>query len=44
LRCIEEEEARYFLEEVHEGVYGDHMGVKSLVREIMRAGYFWLTI
>ena len=41
LRCVAEEEARYVLEEVHEGVCGDHMGAKSLVRKIMRAGYFW---
>ena len=42
LRCIvEEEEAKYILEEVHEGICGDHMGAKSLVRKIMRIGYFW---
>ena len=41
LRCIEGEEAKYVLEEVHGGVYRDHMGVKSLVRKIMRTGYFW---
>ena len=44
LRCIEEEEAKYVLEEVHRGIYGDDMGVKSLVRKIMRAGYFWPTM
>ena len=38
LRCIEGEEAKYVLEEVHGGVYGDHMGAKSLVRKIMRKG------
>ena len=40
VRCIEEEEAKYVLEEVHGGICSDHMGVKSLVRKIMRAGYF----
>ena len=40
LRCVEEEEAKYILEEVHGGIFGDHMGAKSLVRKIMRAGYF----
>ena len=44
LRCIEEEKARYVLEEVHGGVCGDHMGAKSLVRKIIRAGYFWPTM
>ena len=41
MRCVEEEEAKYVLEEVHKGVCGDHMRAKSLVRKIMRAGYFW---
>ena len=41
LRCVEEEEAKYVLEEVHGGIYGDHMGAKSLVRKIVKACYFW---
>ena len=41
LRCVEEKEAKYVLEEVHRGICSDYMGVKSLVRKIMRVGYFW---
>ena len=44
LRCVEGEEAKYILEEVHEGICGDYMGAKSLVRKIMRTGYFWPTM
>ena len=44
LRCVEEEEAKYVLEEVHGGICGDHMGAKSLVQKIMREGYFWPTM
>ena len=44
LRCIEEDEARYVLKEVYGGVCGDHIRHKSLVRKIMRAGYFWPTM
>ena len=44
LRCVEEEEFKYILEEVHEGICGDHIGAKSLVRKIMRIGYFWPTM
>ena len=44
LRCVEEEETKYVLEEVHGGICGDHMGAKSIVRKIMRAGYFWPTM
>ncbi|XP_065621860.1 uncharacterized protein LOC136064257 [Quercus suber] len=44
LRCIDEGEAEYVLREVHEGICGDHAGPRSLVRKIMRAGYFWPTM
>ena len=44
LRYIEKEEAKYVLEKVHGGVYADHMGAKSLIQKIMRAGYFWSTM
>ena len=44
MRCIEGEEAKYVLEKVRGGVCGDHMGAKSLVRKIMRMGYFWPTM
>ena len=44
LRCVEEKEAKYVLEGVHGGIYGDHMRAKSLLRKIMRAGYFWPTM
>ena len=39
LRCVEEEEAKYILEEDHEGVCGDHIGPRSLVNKIIRTGY-----
>jgi len=44
LRCVEVEEAKYILEEVHKGICRDHMGARSLVGKIMRAGYFWPTM
>nr|XP_023896956.1 uncharacterized protein LOC112008835 [Quercus suber] len=44
LKCLEEEEARYVLEEVHGGICGDHMRSRSLVRKIVQAGYFWPTM
>ena len=40
LRCVEEEEVKYVLEEVHEGICGDHIEEESLARKIMRVGYF----
>ena len=39
LRCVEEKEAKYVLEEVHGGICSDH-----IARKIMMAGYFWSTM
>ena len=44
LKCVDKEEARYILEEIHEGVCGDHAGPRSLVNKVVRAGYFWQTM
>ena len=44
LKCVDEEEARYILEEIHKGVYGDHTGPRSLVNKLVRTGYFWPTM
>ena len=44
LKCVDEDEAKYILEEIHEGVCGDHAGPKSLVSKVIRTGYFWPTM
>ena len=44
LKCVDEEEAKYILEEIHEGICGDHAGPRSLVNKVVRTGYFWPTI
>ena len=44
LRCIEEEEAKYILEEVYERVCGDHIGLRSLVSKIIKTSYYWPTM
>ena len=44
LKCINEEEAKYILEEIHEGICGDHAGLRSLVSKVIRIGYFWPTL
>ena len=36
LKCVDEEEARYILEEIHEGIYGNHAGPRSLVNKVVR--------
>ena len=44
LRCLANEEADYVMREVHEGICGNHSGVKSLVHKLVRAGYYWPTM
>ena len=44
LKCLALDEATYVLQEIHEGVYGNHPGPRSLVGKTIRAGYFWLTM
>ena len=40
LKCVDEEEAKYVLEEIHEGICGDYAGPRSLVSKVIRTGYF----
>ena len=44
LKCVDQDEAKYILEEIHEGVCGDHAGPRSLVSKVIRTGYFWPTM
>ena len=44
LKCVDESEAKYILEEIHEGICGDHTSPMSIVSKIIRTGYFWPTM
>ena len=44
LKCVDEEEAKYILEEIHEGVCGNYAGSISLVSKVIRTSYFWPTM
>ena len=41
LRSVEQDEAKYILEEVHEGICRDHLRARSLLGKIIKVGYFW---
>ncbi|XP_050289994.1 uncharacterized protein LOC126728170 [Quercus robur] len=41
LKCLAPDEANYVLREVHEGACGNHSGARSLVRKVVRVGYYW---
>ena len=40
LRCLSSEEADYVIEEVHEGICGNHSESRSLMHKMVRAGYY----
>ena len=44
LRCLVPEEAEYVIREVHEEIYGNHSGARSLVHKLIKARYYWPTI
>ncbi|XP_074356235.1 uncharacterized protein LOC141695930 [Apium graveolens] len=44
LKCVDPEEADYCLQEVHEGICGDHLATKALAYKVIRKGYHWPTI
>jgi len=44
LKCVNEKEAKYILEEIHEGICGDHTGPRSLVGKVIKTCYFWPTL
>ena len=37
-------EAKRILEEIHEGIYDMHSNGYGMVRQVMRLGYYWLTL
>ena len=44
LRCLDAEEAKKIMNEVHARVCGPHMNGYVLAKKILRAGYYWLTM
>ena len=44
LKCIAREDGNYVLREVHEGVYGNHIGARALAGKVLRQGYYWPTM
>lgn len=44
LRCLSPGEADYVIREVHEGICRNHLGNRSLINKLIRAGYYWPTM
>ena len=44
LRCVDANEARKIIHEIHEGVCGTHASGQVMARQIMKAEYYWMTL
>ena len=44
LRCVDASEARCIVEEIHEKICGMHANGHKISRQIIRVGYYWLTL
>ena len=44
LKCVDDKEAKYILEEIHKGICRDHAGTRSPISKVIRTGYFWPTL
>ena len=44
LRCVNSFEANKIVEEIHEGVCGTHANRHKMARQVIKAGYYWLTL
>ena len=41
LKCVTPEHGLYVMQEIHEGVCGNHSGPRSLFHKIILQGYYW---
>ncbi|KAL0309597.1 UNVERIFIED_CONTAM: hypothetical protein Sradi_5902000 [Sesamum radiatum] len=44
LKCLTPEEGNYVLREIHEEIWGNHLGGRALAGKVVKQGYFWLTM
>ena len=44
LKCLTKELAQYVLQEIEDGVCGNHSGARTMAAKVIRAGYYWPTV
>jgi len=44
LTCVSGDECTRIMVELHEGIYGSHVGGRSLASKVVRAGFYWPTV
>lgn len=42
LRCVDENEAKIIMKEVHDGICGTHANDHMMAKQILRTGYYWI--
>jgi len=41
LKCLTPDQATYVIRELHLGICGTHLGVRTMVAKVVRTGYYW---
>ena len=44
LRCVNSFKANKIIEEIHEGICGTHANGHKMAKQVMKIGYYWLTL
>jgi len=44
LTCVSGDECTRIMSELHEGICGSHVGGRSLASNVIRAGFYWLSV
>jgi len=44
MKCTNEHQTQYVMDEVHRRICGMHIGGKSMATRVIRVGYYWPTI
>ena len=44
LRCVDAIKAKKIVHEIHEGIFNPHASRHVMTRQIMKAGYYWMTL
>ena len=44
LRCLEKDDAKHILTELHDGPAGGHFSGETTAHKVLREGYYWPTL
>nr|KYP45242.1 Transposon Ty3-I Gag-Pol polyprotein [Cajanus cajan] len=44
LKCLDTDQAKYVMDEIHRGICGMHSGARSMAVRVIRDGYYWPTM